>query len=65
MTVPEPFPVTGYWEAAGASGPLLLQVPPGGQMCLSLRNPLTGELFDSYGCDGNAQITFTYRVPWV
>ena len=65
MTVPEPFPVTGYWEAAGAPGALLLQVPPGGQMRLTLRDPLTGEEFDSYGCDGNAEITFTYRVPWV
>ena len=65
MTVPEPFPVTGYWEASGAPGPLLLQMPPNGELRLSLRDPLTGAEFDSYGCDGDAEITFTYRVPWV
>ena len=57
--------MTGYWEASGASGPLLLQMPPNGELRLSLRDPLTGAEFDSYGCDGNAEITLTYRVPWV
>jgi len=65
LTVPEPFPVIGYVDSSGGASPLLLEIPAGGRLRLTLRDPLTGNAFNSYQCDGNALVQLIYRVPWV